>query len=94
MGLRDRIRGDDGPQNTKYQMREKLMSIGDDYWIEDDSGQRAFKVGNGGRPGRHQRNSRWRDARLPAQPHPRTCICLDVPCWAIDTGGLPQAARV
>ncbi|MDQ1306793.1 MAG: hypothetical protein QG671_2625 [Actinomycetota bacterium] len=44
MGLRDRIRGDDGPQNTKYQMREKLMSIGDDYWIEDDSGQRAFKV--------------------------------------------------
>jgi uncharacterized protein YxjI len=25
-------------------MREKLMSIGDDFWIEDESGQRAFKV--------------------------------------------------
>jgi uncharacterized protein YxjI len=25
-------------------MRESLMSIGDDYWTEDDSGQRAFKV--------------------------------------------------
>ena len=27
-----------------YQVRQKLMSIGDDYWIEDDSGQRVFKV--------------------------------------------------
>jgi uncharacterized protein YxjI len=25
-------------------MRERLMSIGDDYWIEDESGQRAFLV--------------------------------------------------
>ncbi len=25
-------------------MREKLLSIGDDYWIEDESGERAFKV--------------------------------------------------
>lgn len=25
-------------------MREKLLSIGDDFWIEDDQGQRAFKV--------------------------------------------------
>ena len=44
MGLRDRIRGDDGPANRRYQMQEKLLSIGDDYWIEDESGQRAFKV--------------------------------------------------
>ncbi len=44
MGLRDRIRGDDGPQNIRYQMREKLMSIGDDSWIEDSNGQRVFKV--------------------------------------------------
>ena len=28
----------------KFQMREKLMSIGDDYWIEDESGNKAFKV--------------------------------------------------
>ena len=25
-------------------MREKLLSIGDDYWIEDDAGERVFKV--------------------------------------------------
>ena len=35
-------RGDDG--GTKYQMREKLFSIGDDYWIETDGGRSAFKV--------------------------------------------------
>ena len=39
MGLRRRDL--DGPT---FQMREKLMSIGDDFWIEDDDGNRAFKV--------------------------------------------------
>jgi uncharacterized protein YxjI len=28
----------------KYQMREKMFAIGDDYWIEADGGQPAFKV--------------------------------------------------
>ena len=36
MGLRDRIRGNDGPANQRFQMREKLISIGDDFWIEDE----------------------------------------------------------
>lgn len=27
-----------------YQMRQKLVSIGDDFWIENDRGERAFKV--------------------------------------------------
>lgn len=44
MGLRDRLRRDDGAGVRRYQMRERLISIGDDYWIEDQSGQRAFKV--------------------------------------------------
>jgi uncharacterized protein YxjI len=35
-------RDDDG--GTKYQMREKMFAIGDDYWIETDGGERAFKV--------------------------------------------------
>jgi uncharacterized protein YxjI len=35
-------RGDDG--GTKYQMREKVFAIGDDYWIETDGGERVFKV--------------------------------------------------
>src|SRR5262249_48027329 len=29
---------------TRYQMRGKLLSIGDDYWIEDEDGRRAFRV--------------------------------------------------
>jgi uncharacterized protein YxjI len=44
MGLRDRLRRDDSPDVRRYQMREKLLSIGNDYWIEDETGQRAFKV--------------------------------------------------
>jgi uncharacterized protein YxjI len=39
MGLRDH--GLDGPT---FQMREKIFAIGDDYWIEDANGNRAFKV--------------------------------------------------
>src|SRR4051812_10528638 len=27
-----------------YQMRQKLVSIGDDYWIEDESGERVYRV--------------------------------------------------
>src|SRR4051812_30937447 len=33
-----------GGDAIRYQMREKLVSIGDDYWIENDRGERAFKV--------------------------------------------------
>jgi uncharacterized protein YxjI len=28
----------------RFQLREQLISIGDDYWIENSQGQRAFKV--------------------------------------------------
>jgi len=28
----------------RYKMREKMISIGDDYWIENEAGERAFKV--------------------------------------------------
>ena len=38
-----RNRGD-GPEGERFQMREKLLSIGDDYWIENDQGERAYKV--------------------------------------------------
>jgi len=41
MGLLRGRRDDDG---TKYQMREKMFAIGDDFWIENDAGERAFKV--------------------------------------------------
>lgn len=40
MGL---FRKDDS-DTLRFQMREKLMSIGDDAWIEDQHGDRAYKV--------------------------------------------------
>jgi uncharacterized protein YxjI len=33
-----------GGNAVRYQMREKLMSIGDDSWIENEAGEKAFKV--------------------------------------------------
>ncbi len=48
MGLRDRreerreARRGGGSQT--FRMRQKLVSIGDDYWIEDEHGERVFKV--------------------------------------------------
>jgi uncharacterized protein YxjI len=41
MALLRRNRGVDG---TRYRMREKLLAIGDDFWIETDDGRRMFKV--------------------------------------------------
>ncbi len=38
---REQRRGD---ENVHYKMRQRLVSIGDDFWIETDSGQRAYKV--------------------------------------------------
>jgi uncharacterized protein YxjI len=29
---------------TRYTMREKMFSVGDDFWIETEGGERAFKV--------------------------------------------------
>ena len=33
-----------GGGKARYQMRQKLASIGDDFWIENDSRQRMYKV--------------------------------------------------
>jgi uncharacterized protein YxjI len=43
MGLLRRGRGRESG-GTTYRMREKMFAIGDDYWIEDASGDRVFKV--------------------------------------------------
>ena len=29
---------------TRYQMRQKMVSFGDDFWIENDQGQKVYKV--------------------------------------------------
>jgi uncharacterized protein YxjI len=38
--------GDGGPTDggARYLLREKLLSIGDDFWIENDQGERIFHV--------------------------------------------------
>ena len=41
MGL---LRRRGGPDGTRYTMREKMFAIGDDFWIENEAGDKAFKV--------------------------------------------------
>jgi uncharacterized protein YxjI len=38
------LRKGDGLGGSRYRMREKLFAIGDDFWIETEEGERAFKV--------------------------------------------------
>ena len=46
--FRRRSRQDESPEGapagTRYLLREKMLSIGDDFWIENDRGERIFKV--------------------------------------------------
>src|SRR4051794_329220 len=52
MGIRDRHEKRREERETfgrggsarRFQMRQKVLSIGDDFWIEDEEGQRAFRV--------------------------------------------------
>jgi uncharacterized protein YxjI len=41
MGL---LRHRDEKDSLRFQLRQDLISFGDDYWIEDQRGRRAFKV--------------------------------------------------
>jgi uncharacterized protein YxjI len=36
--------GGGGGGKNHYQMRQKMVSIGDDFWIENDRGQKVYKV--------------------------------------------------
>ena len=38
------LRRGDEPDGERFQMREKLLAIGDDFWIENEQGERAYKV--------------------------------------------------
>lgn len=40
----DRGLGRPGGGGNHYQMRQKMISIGDDFWIENDRGQKVYKV--------------------------------------------------
>jgi len=48
-GRRQERREERGPDlrgggNNRYQMREKMLSIGDDFWIENGAGQKTYKI--------------------------------------------------
>jgi uncharacterized protein YxjI len=34
----------ENPMPTRYKIRQKLVSLGDDFWIENDEGRKVFKV--------------------------------------------------
>jgi uncharacterized protein YxjI len=38
------LRRRDQPTGERFVMRERLLAIGDDFWIENDRGERAYKV--------------------------------------------------
>ena len=40
----DRQLGRPGGGGNHYQMRQKMVAIGDDFWIENDRGEKVFKV--------------------------------------------------
>jgi uncharacterized protein YxjI len=42
--FRERLRERREGGAEHYRMRQKLVSIGDDYWIENDRGERVYKV--------------------------------------------------
>lgn len=42
MGLRHRH--EDGPGVVRYRMQEKMVAIGDDSWIDDESGNHVYKA--------------------------------------------------
>ena len=38
------LRGQGAESTQRYKMHEKLVTIGDDYWIENEAGEKAFYV--------------------------------------------------
>jgi uncharacterized protein YxjI len=38
------LRRGKGLGGTRYRMREQVFALGDDYWVENDAGEHAFKV--------------------------------------------------
>ena len=40
----DRSLGRPGGGGTRYQMRQKMAAIGNDFWIEDEHGHKVFKI--------------------------------------------------
>jgi uncharacterized protein YxjI len=44
MGLLRHRNDDDAGEGSRFQMRTKMLSIGDDFWIETEDGRKAYHV--------------------------------------------------
>ena len=44
MGLLRHRQEDGAPPSNAYRMREKMLAIGDDFWIENGAGDRVYKI--------------------------------------------------
>ena len=70
MGLL-RNRRDEAVVGSRYRMRQRLLSVGDDYWIEHEDGSRAFRVDGKAlrKTGGHMEAERIRSRRDKATLH-------------------------
>lgn len=98
MGLRDRAqeRREDRREERQgggpevFVMREKLVSIGDDFWIETTGGRRAFKVDGKALRVRDTMKIRDADGTVVAEIQERIARVRDT--MRIDRPGLPSAS--
>jgi len=63
------------PTGTGYRIRQKLFAVGEDYWIETDGGERAFKVDGKALRVRTRSSSRTPPAKTCSRPRRRSSTC-------------------
>ena len=80
----------DGAQ--RYQMREKLVSFGDDFWIENDRGERVYKVNGKMMRARGTLDFENTEGKVKAQIQERVLRAKD--SMAIEDGKGHKAAEV
>ncbi len=74
-----------------YRMRQKLVSIGDDYWIENDRGERVYKVD--GKALRLRKTLIFEDARGASWSRSRSACCTSATRWRSRTGTGTESPR-
>jgi len=80
------------PEKNRYQMRQKLVAFGDDFYIENEHGQRVFRVDGKALRVRDTLNFRSMDGQLLCQIQERALRVRDV--MAIEAPGGGTIAEV
>ena len=68
-----------GAEKTHYQMREKLVSIGDDFSIENNRGEKVYKVD--GKALRVRQTMIFEDRVARSWPRSRNACCASRTAW-------------